>query len=578
MARGPALLKRRPDGTLLSLRDGIAKHFVASIATTETTAGRARERVQEYLAFRQEAIAAGRTGALQRVVWVPGQDPVRAATLAAALQRGGIEVHRATSAFSSLRARGYMDAASAPRQFPAGAYVVDLAQPQGRLARALLELDPQLDPVFAKAQLEKFARNANRSTSQNGDGYEFYDITAWALTVAFGVQAWWTDDASTAALEKLALPPVDAPRVMGERLPVSITGGIVDGKGAKSSYLWRNDRQGALRVAAQLLQDGYKLAMATEPIETGTITWPRGTWVARVSRNDATLEARLDALAREAGVEVRGTNTAFPEAAQYGTGSESTVAVDAPRIAMVGDAGVDHTSYGALWFAFERRYGIRFTPVSWDALNGDLSAFNVIVVPDGFGAQRLGRAENLKSWMRNGGTLITMGGSTAWAVSEAAGLSTARPVGMDTAKKAAKDTPVVAPFDSLQAVKSPNASTDRPAPIPGSYFDIVLDRTHWLTLGIESQRQTVLFGGDQFLSLSKDGANVGVFPTTGTLRRAGFVFGEQTERLLKGTAYLIDERVGRGELIAFADAPIFRGWWRALDTLFLNAVLLGPTF
>jgi hypothetical protein len=575
---GPALLKRRPDGTLLSLRDGIAKHFVASIATLETTAGRARERVQEYLAFRQEAVSAGRGTGMQRVVWVPGADPVRAASLAAALQRGGIEVHRATSGFSSLRARGYMDAASAPRQFPAGAYVVDLAQPQGRLARALLELDPQLDPVFAKAQLDKFARNTNRSAAQESDGYEFYDITAWALPVAFGVDAWWTDDAAAATLERLAAPGTDAPRIMGERLPVSITGGIVDGKGARSSYLWRNDRQGASRLAAQLMQDGYKLAMTTESIETGTTAWPRGTWVARVSRNDATLEARIDALAREAGVEVRGANTAFPEAAQYGTGSESTVALEAPRIAMVGDAGVDLTSYGALWFSLERRYGIKFTPVSWDVLNGDLTAFNVIILPDGFGAQRLGRAENLKTWMRNGGTLITMGGSTAWAVSEAAGVSTARPVGADSSKKGAKDVPVVAPFDSLQAVKSPNATSDRPAPIPGSYFDIVLDRTHWLTLGLTAQRQTVLFGGNLFLTLSKEGANVGVFPTTGTLRRAGFVFGEQSERLLKGTAYLIDERVGRGHLVAFADAPVFRGWWRALDTLFLNAVLLGPSF
>ncbi|MCU0634056.1 MAG: hypothetical protein MUE41_04200, partial [Gemmatimonadaceae bacterium] len=95
---------------------------------------------------------------------------------------------------------------------------------------------------------------------------------------------------------------------------------------------------------------------------------------------------------------------------------------------------------------------------------------------------------------------------------------------------------------------------------------------------MERQRQTVLFGGNQFIQLSKEGTNVAVFPTTGALRRAGFVFPDQSERLLKGTAYLVAERVGRGHLVAFADAPIFRGWWRALDTLFFNAVLLGPAF
>jgi hypothetical protein len=574
---GPALLKRRADNTLLSLRDGIAKHFIASIATVETTAARAQERVRDYLAFRQQAIADGRTGTMKRVVWVPGSDPVRAASLAAALQRGGVEVHRAGAAFSSARARGYMEDAAGPRQFPAGAYVVDLAQPQGKLARALLELDPVLDPVFAKAQVDRYRRNANRGRSADSEGYEFYDITAWALPVAFGVDAWWTEDVAPASLDRLSVPAADAPRVMGERLPMAIAGGVVEGKGATSSYLWRNDRQGATRLAAQLLQEGYKLAVATEPLETGTTAWPRGTWIARVSRNDATLEARVDALAREAGVEVRGANTAFPERAQYGTGSESTVAVEAPRIAIVADAGVDQTSYGALWFAFERRYGVRFTPIAWDALNGDLTAFNVIVLPDGGGAARLGRADALKTWLRNGGTLVTMGGSTSWATSETAALTTARALGADSAKKGSGKDSVVAPLDSLVAVRSPSADRDAPASLPGTYLDVVLDRTHWLTLGLTQQRQTVLFGGSQFIQLSKEGSNVAVFPTTGTLRRAGFVFPE-SERLLKGTVYLLEERVGRGHLVAFADAPIFRGWWRALDTLFFNAVLLGPTF
>ncbi|HEX4936320.1 MAG TPA: M14 family zinc carboxypeptidase, partial [Gemmatimonadaceae bacterium] len=44
---------RRPDGTILSFRDGIAKHWVASMATLEATAARAQDRVRDYLKFRQ---------------------------------------------------------------------------------------------------------------------------------------------------------------------------------------------------------------------------------------------------------------------------------------------------------------------------------------------------------------------------------------------------------------------------------------------------------------------------------------------------------------------------------------------
>jgi hypothetical protein len=40
----------------------------------------------------------------------------------------------------------------------------------------------------------------------------------------------------------------------------------------------------------------------------------------------------------------------------------------------------------------------------------------------------------------------------------------------------------------------------------------------------------------------------------------------------------VQERVGGGHLVMFANDPLFRGWWRALDRVVMNAVLLGPAF
>lgn len=595
---GPALLKRRDDGTLLSLRDGIAKHYTAAIATFETTAGRARERVKDYLAFRQGAIADGKSQPMKRVVLTLGSDPARAGELAAALLRAGVDVYQLSQPLTSSKAHAYADDAIGARTFPAGSLVVDLAQPHGRLAKAVLEPDPSLDPVFAKAQLDYFTRNINRGKNGDAEGYEFYDITAWALPVAFGVDAWWTEDAAPITGERLALPPQPAPRVNGEALPFAVRSGIVEGRDAKSAFVWRNDRAGASRLAGQLLQEGYRLAIASQPIQTGAINWPRGTWVARVSRNDATLAARLDALAQSAGVEVVGVQTAFPETAQFGTGSGSTVSVREPKIAIVADQGIGLGAYGALWWSFEQRYGITFTPVSLNALNGDLSMFNVIIIPDG-GVNSLGKAPALKAWVERGGTLITMGRATSWAAREETALTSARILSADekdtsksdekksdstaakkdgTTKGSISSAASVAGADSLLAVKSPSANANTPQPIPGAHFDVVLDRTHWLTLGIEKPRMTVLMDGDEFLKLSKDGSNVAVFPTSGPLRRAGFTFPDNTERLLKGTALVVEERVGRGHVVLFANDPLFRGFWRSLDRVVLNAVLLGGGF
>lgn len=493
------------------------------------------------------------------------------------LLRNGVEVQRLTAPLASTKARAYADDAVAARTFAAGHYVVDLAQPQGRLAKALLEPEPSLDPVFAKRMTDIFVRNRDRGRRAEGEGFEFYDITAWSLPVAFGVEAWSTEDAAPMTGEALALPS-DGPRINGELLPVAVAGGVVGGTRARSAYLFRNDRNGASRLAAALMREGFRLGIATEPVQTGTRDWPRGTWVARVSRNDSTLHTRMDALARVAGVEVSAAETAFPETAQYGTGSGVVRDVPAPKVALVGGDGVFQGGYGALWWSFESRYDVPFTPITVDALNGDLSPFTVIVVPTG-SLGRLGKAANLRSWIEKGGTLVTMGNATVWAAGEDVGLTTSRVVEPEKKDPKPGDVPKSA-TDSAMTLASPGAATnvDTPAPVPGSHFDVVFDRTHWLTLGWDAPRATVLYEGNDFLRLSKDGTNVGVFAPTGKLLRAGFAFPDNTERLLKGTAFLVHERVGGGHLVAFANEPMFRGWWRGLDRLVFNAILLGGAF
>jgi hypothetical protein len=243
-------------------------------------------------------------------------------------------------------------------------------------------------------------------------------------------------------------------------------------------------------------------------------------------------------------------------------------------VAVVGDAGIAHNSYGGVWWSLEQRYGIRFTPIAGSTLNGDLSAFNVIIMPSG-NVPTLGRGEGLKRWVESGGVLITFGGATGWATREDVGLTSARRVQCEP-KKDLKAAPAkVAPLDSLKAVVSPNACPEAVAGLPGSHFDVVLDLTHWLTLGMEQQRMPVLMSGGSFYTLTNDGGNVAVFPTTGTLRRGGFAFPDNTEKSLRGTAFILQESVGRGNVVMFANDPMFRGFWRALDRLVLNAMLIG---
>lgn len=582
------ILYRRADGSILSFRDGIAKHYTTALATIQATAERRRERVRDFLAFRQGAVRDGLTGTMKRIVILPGSDPVRAAELAATLLRSGIEVRRTTAPFSSSRVHAYATDSVGVRRFDAGAYLIDLAQPQGRLAKSFLEPAPALDSAFARAQVERFRRNQRRGANVDREGYEFYDVTAWSLPVMFGVEAYWTEDAPQVAGELLRLPEERAaPLVGGELLPVAVTAGVVGGARAQSAYVFSPERNGAARLAYHLLAEGFRVAVSTQMVEAGGRRQPRGTYIVRVARNDSTLHARIAVLARESGVEVYAVNTAFTETAQYGIGSGAVVDLQEPKIALIGSDGVSQTSYGAVWWTLEQRYGVRFTPVAATSLGSDLSRFNVVIIPDasaGFLTQRVGKAgaDALRSWVRRGGTLITMGGATAWAADTVINLTSARMHSPDTTTKKPAATPAdsvrqrEATRDDLLPIVSPSASTDAAEPLAGSHFDVLLDRTHWLTHGYEQARLTVMLDGSNFLKLSKEGTNVAVFPPQGKLLRAGFAFPDNTERLLRNSALVIEEPVGSGHVILFNNEPMFRAWWRALDRLVLNGIVLGP--
>ena len=59
------------------------------------------------------------------------------------------------------------------------------------------------------------------------------------------------------------------------------------------------------------------------------------------------------------------------------------------------------------------------------------------------------------------------------------------------------------------------------------------------------------------------------------LRMSGLVWPEAAQRIAN-SAYLTQERVGNGQIILFAETPIFRGATLGSARLLLNAVVYGP--
>jgi succinylglutamate desuccinylase len=610
----------RDDGTIATLRSAIAKHYVASLTTLETLAKNRAQRLQDFYDFRRTAIEETGRESLKRIVILPEKDPVKTAEMIEILQRAKIEVKVANASFSAPNAHSYEqnNAPKTAQTFPAGAYIIDLNQPQKRLIKALLEQETPQDAAFVRDNMAKFRRNERRGSSAQKEEYGFYDITAWNLPLAFGIDAFWTEDA----------PSINSNVVTPDYLEQAKRGSV-SGR-AQIAYVIPYQTDSASVLALRLLKEGFRVAVSTKPLNAGGKNYNRGTFVVRVTRNPETIHEAVNRLAKQLGVNVFAVNTGYNEEGDTGVGAENVVSLQSPKLAMVADETVDQTSYGSIWWTLDR-YGVDFTPLTINNIkSGALKNYTVLIMPDGaagryFSALGASGVASLKQWISGGGTLVTVKGASVFAALKDVGFTSAKLVGSEQddekgktsededsdKRKEVETSPSPAPEKNknkrrqqqvkpepnpayelksdksdgaapvLPPIASPSANAGQvPEAIPGAIMRATVDRTTYLTYGLESDSLPVLLSSGYFFRFSKDGTNALLFEPkpSKSLTISGFVWEGNTEKLLQNTAYIIDEPTGSGHVILFAEEPFFRGIFRTATRPFFNSLLFNGTF
>jgi len=210
-------------------------------------------------------------------------------------------------------------------------------------------------------------------------------------------------------------------------------------------------------------------------------------------------------------------------------------------------------------------YRVPFTAIrAQDLVSADLAEYNVIVLPDGsasgyariFGEDGTAR---LRSWVEQGGTLVGIKGAALWAAAEKVGLTTAR------------DKFSVPPEGDKEKKEPPK----RMAGVPGAYVSVEIDAEHHLGTGM-SGSAIALFRSNTVFLPSKKGARAASLHKERPIV-SGFAF-DDAKGHLSGAPFLWDEPTGRGHVTLFADDVCFRTYLHGAHRLFLNAVLLGPSF
>lgn len=550
---------KREDETVLTLRDASWHHFTASMSTCHTTAKYREKLLRDFYEFYKTAIEEGNNGSIKEILI----DPSDAERLIGRLIHQGIEVQVAEEDFKNSRVRNYTDIRLEEKEFAKGTYIVRMDQPKKRLIQTIFEKEAEISDEFIKEQIQ---RKKDRLPVQ------LYDITAWSLPLAYGLNVYWTElqsDVSTKSIKK----------------PVK-RGGI-SGK-AKSAYLLKYDSNSSAKCAINLLQEGYKGHVAREPFKiklasTGEIeSYARGTIVFKVNSNGDGLHKRLNEAAEAEGVQIDPVDTQWVEEG-INLGSNNVAYLKKPSIAVLYERPASSASFGWLAYLFEQIYDVKFTAIKYATLRSSrIKDYNVIILPDGSSGEYnslIGEsgAKHLRSWASAGGTLVMIKGAAAFAARKGIELTTSTIVN-DLRKKDEKPAP--------PAQKTGTAAKDAPKPepvplefrpsyVPGAILRTKLDQNHFLSYSYDESLD-VLMGSSTIFTPSRDGRNVATFVDKKDLRVSGYIW-ENMAEAIPGKPYLIDERVGGGHIILYADDPNFRAYWDGLNRLLFNSILFGPS-
>jgi hypothetical protein len=500
----------------LTLFNRIEHHVTTGLSTVETTV---RNRTRMHESF-QQYFAEARRGGDRPVNFVirADADGQRIRELARLLEMQGIE-HGTPAGRQTVRGTGYDRARSnTSMEVGPGDLVVPSAQVKGILARVLFE--PQAALVDSAT----------------------YDITAWALPYAYGLDALVT----TQNVSMNQFPSVAQGRVTGASEPYAY---LVPWSGLASA-----------RFLGRLMQDGVRARFTTEPIEAEGRSWPRGSLVVTRTGNQ---HIDFDRIVRESaaakGVTALGTATGFV-ATGPDFGSHDVLAFGQTRVATIAGPSVDANAFGEVWHFFDETLGYPLLVLDERAFNVNrLNDFEVLILPSGSYGDVLteSRLEELEAWIRRGGRVIAMEGALrAFAGKDGWGLESR------------------APADTLEPRQRRFGDREREnvgEMVAGAIYSVSIDPTHPMAYGYGDEYFTMKRGTAAY-NLLQNGWNVGVIETDGPV--SGFAGVGARERL-ENTLVFGQHPLGSGQIIYMVDSPLFRGFWHGGMQLFTNAVFMA---
>jgi Zinc carboxypeptidase len=507
---------------LLSFPFTIRNQFVTTLSTLEGAKELRKEFLEYQRDFFKQSIKEAAVDPIKAYVFESREydDGNSVYEFSKMLKRHNIDVHYAISSVNKDADRNYV-------------YIVPTNQPQYKLIKT----------IFSK-------------TLDYKDSL-FYDITAWTMPLAFGIQS-----------EELTEGQLKSKQIMvgGKMEFLDTPLGSLLQKKSYYAYILSWNSFNAAGALNEILNNGIIAKVATNRfnIKTDggyTTEFNYGSIVIS-ARNQSIDESKLFDLLQQIVIKYA-INFYGVESGNVISGSDlgssKFIPITKPSIAMIVGQGVNATDAGEVWHLLDQRMNIPSTHLESSVFNRvELNKYNTIIMVGGTYPDL--NKDKLKTWVQAGGTLILSEEAVTWAAQS--GITDV------------KFKKVTSPVDSASRLAyTDREQIDGAQQIQGAIFGADVDLAHPLAYGYNQKTISLFKANKVFMEKSKNPYATPFYYGSKPLQ-SGWV-SQENYAAIKNSAAVIVNTVGNGRVINIADNPNFRAFWLGGSKLFMNAIFFG---
>ncbi|MEQ9308148.1 MAG: M14 family metallopeptidase [Balneolaceae bacterium] len=509
------------EGDTLTLHDRLLHHATTGLSTVEITAQNKDRVVDEFTTYFNNAQENG-SGEYKTFIVKKSSNPDKVAQLMRYLLEQKIEVEAAAGNSNSTGynfSNGEVERVSISE----GDFVIKTTQPLGNLVRVLFEPKPELEDSLT------------------------YDLTAWETHYAYGVEGFAIKGnvATTGVtLDTLPIKPTNIAKPY--------------------AYLSKWNSMDDMKFLAHILKHGVNARFAEDKFSMNGENYEAGTLIITRTGNQ-NLGDNFDEIVKDGASLYNRTLTPVATgmvSSGSDFGSSNVRFIEAPNVALIAGDGTSSNTVGHIWHFFEQRLDYPITLIDMDEMGSvNWDNYDVMILPSGFYNEALSEngLNELKNWIRGGGTLIAIEGANRF-------LAGKDGFHLKIKSSESEDDESDSKLRTYADARRGSASNIN----AGSIYELSMDTTHPLAFGYDDTYLSLKLGSTAFEYLDS-GWNVGVAKSGAP--RSGFV-GSEAQKNLEGSLSYGVQDMGRGSVVYMIDNPFFRGFWHNGNLLIGNAVFI----